>query len=251
MLIKSLLIGTLFFGISVSSITAYAAPKDGDIIIHAENGIDEGIFSDRDGLWQPGMNLSKGFIVTNNSDDDIKIKKFNLKHISLKNNTTNKELLLDDIEHKKTMENCIITILDGNKEIFKGNLNKAFDKNGIKLSNDIVVKNGEKKNFKMNFSINKEADNDLQDLRNEFNIAVNYELLDSKTEGEDNSNNSGNDSNIGSSGQDSSNNTLSNSMPKTGALVGTATSALIGIGVLSLGTFFVIKNKKKEGDRDE
>lgn len=246
--------GTLFFGISANSITAYAVPKDGDILIYSEGGVNEGIFSEKDGLWQPGIDKTNGFFIENSSQDDIKIKKINLNHISLTNYKANKLLTENDKEYKKTMENCSITISHDGKEIFKGDLNKAFDKNGIKFDNELLIKNGSKENLQMNFSIDKEADNDLQALTNEFNISITYELADNNSNGNtrdgDKPNNGGNRNNP-SNGGNSNSSTNKSDMPKTGALVGTAVSALLGIGVISLGTFFVIKNKKKDGDNNE
>lgn len=246
--ILSIFLSTLVVSVSFMKIELVeAAPQRGDILIQSIYGPNEGIFSDRDGLWQPGMEKINKFVVINKSDSDIEFK-----NLSIGN-----QIAEDTAEYREFMEHTNISLLDNGEMLYKGSIKDTFDNGDIKLADYIVVKAGEEKVLEMaietlgnmsnianiaNMS-NENSENSEMKIEIGFGLEITYQLSDIEEKpGPDTTPNPIPDKKP-NSGTDSS----SNNLPETGAIIGNLAKSSVGIVALLTGSL-MMKRPHKKGD---
>lgn len=228
---SSVFIGTLLISLLLLATTeALAIPQTTDILIESIDGANEGIFSDRDGLWQPGMEKTREFVIINNSDENINIKELNI---------TDKILKYTD-EYMEFIENTNVSILDDGELLYKGSFKDTFNKSYIKLDDSIVIRNAGKKILEMKIetldSMNNTANSTMK-IGLDFSLEVRYELLELDTEIKPEKDDEKElNSDIGNS-----------SIPVTGDRMGSLGKMAIAIGILLTGGL-IIKKPRKKGD---
>lgn len=229
-LIAALLISLLF----IFATEALAIPQKGDILIQSIHGVNEGIFSERDGLWQPGMEKTKEFVIINNSDDDIKFKELNITD----------KVSKYTYKYMEFIENTNISILDSGELLYKGSFKDTFNKSYIKLDDSITIRKTGEKVLEMKIetldSINNTANRTMKIGLN-FSLGINYELLKSNREVK-----------LGIDDEKESNSNTGNStIPVTGEIMGSLDKMAIGIGILLTGGLIVNKPRKKGDESND
>lgn len=208
--------------------------NENQLIIKSVNGEDVGIFSKKDGLWQGGKEKISEFLVENKGKQDLSIKKISLKHVNLSNYEKGRDIKEFDKEYKELMNNSFITIKDRDEEIYKSTLGEAIKNDAKALKHPLILKAKEHKNLNLSFKLSEKASNNLQTLKEEFQLVAIY------------------DKNINEN-EKVINNDLKNKtffkdiilkMPKTGQIIGSM--ILILISIISLGTGIILIKKSKE-----
>lgn len=232
---SSIFIATLLISLlSVANTEVLAVPKKGDILIQSIYGSNEGIFSEKDGLWQPGMEKTREFVIINNSDDDIKFKELYI---------TDKGFKYTD-EYMEFIGNTDISILDGGELLYKGSFKDIFNNSYIKLDDSIAIKKAGEKILEIKIetldSMNNTANSDMK-IGLDFSLGINYELLESDAE-----------VNADADAEKESNSNTGNSIiPVTGGIMGSLDKMVVAIGILLTGVLIVNKPLKKGDESND
>lgn len=254
--LMGIFLATLVLSVSGFSATeASAAPKRGDVIIQSINGADVGIFSDKDGLWQPNESKTNSFIIRNTGKEDIKVKEFHIENKSLINYVEDKIISESDIEYNVYMENSNVTLIYNDEILYTGTFKDTFNMGDIKLDSDIEVNAGEEKLLEMKIEISSEMNNYGQNLKNEFSLGITYEgnekeIIPPKPDPEDPNGGSGNSNGgNGNSNNQGNQNKPGTSLPQTGEGVGSVAKSATGLGILLAGALMMIKPRKKGDEK--
>lgn len=241
--ILSIFLSTLV--ISVASMRmekVSAVPQKGDILIQSIHGPNEGIFSDRDGLWQPGMEKTNEFVIINNSDSDIEFKELSIGN----------KIINDTEAYKEFEEKTNISFLENGKLIYKGSVKDTFKKGDITLEDYIVVKAGEEKVLEMAIETlssmsnianvgSKDSDGAIgMKIELDFSLGITYQLAEPTPDPEPNPEPKPEPTPNPGTGSDNTGN-----LPNTGAIMGSLAKSSVGAGVLLAGALMVKKPRKK------
>ncbi|MPQ44398.1 hypothetical protein [Clostridium tarantellae] len=158
--------------------TVLANPNIKDVKIESTKGKNEGIFSEKDGMWQPGMSKKSEFFIENSSNKDIVIEKFTFNKSFLKNYKNNKDIFESDKEYDAFMNNSFIEISYKGEELYSGSFKDAFKEKKVDLLEQIKVKAGEKKVFDITISLSKDMNNNAKALKKEFILGIIYEYAE-------------------------------------------------------------------------
>lgn len=255
--ILSIFLSTLVVSVSFMNMESVeATPQKGDILIQSIYGPNEGIFSDRDGLWQPGMEKINKFVVINKSDSDIEFKKLSIGN----------KVVEDTAGYREFMEHSNISLLDNGKVLYKGSIKDTFDNGNIKLDEYIVVKAGEEKVLEMaietlgsmsNIANVANISNENTEMKIElgFGLEITYQLSDTEQKPEPdptptpnpNPDTNTNPEQIPDKKPNQGNGSTSNNLPETGAIIGNLAKSSVGIILLLAGSL-MIKRPRKKGD---
>ncbi|MGL5243979.1 MAG: hypothetical protein ACRC7R_02210 [Sarcina sp.] len=172
------LIATIGVSAMVKISTVLATPNIRDVKIESIKGTDEGIFSEKDGMWQPGMSKDSQFFIENNSDKSISIEKFTFDKSFLKNYKNNKDIFEGAKEYYAFMNNSFVKISYEGKELYSGNFRDTFKEKKVNLLSEVNLESGEKKIFDITISLSKDMNNDAKALKQEFILGIVYEYGD-------------------------------------------------------------------------
>lgn len=201
---------------SSSSICVKASELAGnEIVVTPEDGSSNVIFGDKDGLWYPGKELTKGFYIANQSDQKIQLDKITFKSSLLEKDS--KPIDENQNAYKEFFKNTDITLTYKDKYIYRGSYEGLLAE-GLILEDPIVIASKDKELLHIGISINKAAPNDLQDIRNMLDFNLTYSSMDN--------------------------------MPQTGSNLNSTLLITISISLLVLAGGILIYNNKK-GKKEE
>ena len=219
-------------------VSASNVNSENGLVIKSVNGEDEGIFSKKDGLWQSGEEKFNDFLVENNGNSNLNIRKIALKHINLSNYEKNRDIKEFHKEYKELMDNSFITIKDKDEELYKSTLGEAIKEDVKALKHPLNLKSKEYKNLKIGFKLSEKVSNNIQALKEEFQLVATYDKDINKDENK-----------INTSGDLKNTESLKDiflKMPKTGQVIGSMILILLGVISLILGVIFIRKSKEKK-----
>lgn len=136
-----------------------------------------GGFSDNDGFWYPGRTLEKQFVVKNGNSKEIKFEKITVNVNSVSNFVLSKIFNPDEEIYKKFLKNLKVTVKQGENTLFEGTF-QDFNKEGVLLNDPIRIGSNSEKELSLKIYFEEEAGNIFQNLRNLFNLNIQYILED-------------------------------------------------------------------------
>lgn len=146
-------------------------------IVSKDNNGDDKIFSDKDGFWYPGRTLEKKFAIKNDNDREIEIDKLSANIISVNNFVLNKIINPDEDIYKKFLQYLKVQLKDGDNVLFDGTFEEFADNEAI-LKQPIKIEKNSEKEFSITLHVEEKMGNIFQDLRNLFNLSIQYILDD-------------------------------------------------------------------------
>lgn len=149
------------------------------VIVPKINDGNPGIFNDSDGFWYPGRTLSKQFLIKNGNTEEIEFNKISVDIKSVNQYVLNKLINPDEDIYKDFLKNLKVQLKDGNKIIFDDTF-ENFSKNGVPLDSPIKIAAASEKELTLTLHFEEMAGNLLQDLKNLFNLNIQYILKDGR-----------------------------------------------------------------------
>ena len=210
------------------------------------------VFTLEDGIWYPGHELSKPFVIYNNKSKNIRVNKIKLDIDRIYDEYG---FALTSEEFKQVLQHSKVVLKYKDKELYNGSLYTLVEK-GVVISPSIKVYRNSEKTLDMSISMDeKYITNASQGLTGEFNIAISYNyessgggIIDPEepdTEGPENPDIE--NPNIEKPDTDVDGEEL----PQTGGMINSYT--LTGLGLLAAGVGIALdrKSSEKGGKKDE
>lgn len=134
------------------------------------------ISTQEEGVWYPERVESKDFYIINNKENNIIIEKLYIQLESCKNLKKNQLLDIGSRQFKELSTNSTVKLYYKDKLLFQDKLYNLLSEKGVALEEKVVIESNGKELLNMTIDMDKNMNNDAQDLENIFSIGVSYKI---------------------------------------------------------------------------